>query len=45
MQVRPIAAEAVGAERFEAPDDNVRAGCDTSDSWARCSNRSVASTD
>jgi hypothetical protein len=26
MQVRPIAAEAVGAERFEAPDDNVRAG-------------------
>jgi soluble lytic murein transglycosylase-like protein len=26
MQVRPIAAEAVGAERFKAPDDNVQAG-------------------
>jgi membrane-bound lytic murein transglycosylase MltF len=26
MQVRPIAAEAVGAERFKAPDDNVRTG-------------------
>ena len=26
MQVRPIAAEAVGAERFKAPDDNVKTG-------------------
>jgi len=26
MQVRPIAAEAVGAESFKAPDDNVRTG-------------------
>jgi len=26
MQVRPIAAEAVGADRFEAPDDNIRTG-------------------
>jgi membrane-bound lytic murein transglycosylase F len=26
MQVRPIAAEAVGAERFHAPDDNVKTG-------------------
>jgi membrane-bound lytic murein transglycosylase MltF len=26
MQVRPIAAEAVGAERFTAPDDNVKTG-------------------
>jgi hypothetical protein len=26
MQVRPIAAEAVGAERFETPDDNVKTG-------------------
>lgn len=26
MQVRPIAAEAVGARRFKAPDDNVRTG-------------------
>lgn len=26
MQVRPIAAAAVGAERFKAPDDNVRTG-------------------
>lgn len=26
MQVRPIAAEAVGAARFKAPDDNVKTG-------------------
>jgi len=26
MQVRPIAADAVGAEHYEAPDDNVRTG-------------------
>jgi hypothetical protein len=26
MQVRPIAAEAVGSEDFEAPDDNIRTG-------------------
>jgi len=26
MQVRPIAAEAVGADRFKAPDDNVKTG-------------------
>jgi hypothetical protein len=26
MQVRPIAAETVGAQRFTAPDDNVKAG-------------------
>lgn len=26
MQVRPIAAESVGASRFETPDDNVRTG-------------------
>jgi hypothetical protein len=26
MQVRPIAAESVGAERFRAPDDNVKTG-------------------
>jgi soluble lytic murein transglycosylase-like protein len=26
MQVRPIAAEAVGASRFKAPDDNVKTG-------------------
>ena len=26
MQVRPIAAEAVGADRFQAPDDNVKTG-------------------
>jgi membrane-bound lytic murein transglycosylase MltF len=26
MQVRPIAAEAVGADRFRTPDDNVRTG-------------------
>lgn len=26
MQVRPIAAEAVGAEHFETPDDNVKTG-------------------
>jgi membrane-bound lytic murein transglycosylase MltF len=26
MQVRPIAAEAVGAESFKAPDDNVKTG-------------------
>ncbi len=26
MQVRPIAAEAVGADQFKAPDDNVKTG-------------------
>ena len=26
MQVMPIAAEAVGSERFESPDDNIRTG-------------------